>query len=248
MKTIINLLRTIAAFFTGTPSKTAAVAQPAPAAANDAQPGHCSNIMTLLAHLCDLDDNLRLWVLRWLAYPLRNPGAKMSTGLIFNGGEGSGKNLFFVYVMAQIYGKQATTISHRALHSSFTDWMDGRRLVIVDEVYAAHHGARIKSLIACDELVIHCKGHPPRTVPNQLNFVFLSNHEDFLPEHISGRRFTVVEVPPARPRAFYEAVAHEIANGGVEAFRDYLLHGLPMGDFNQFTSPPAPYHSERRAA
>lgn len=127
--------------------------------------------------------------------------------------------------------------------------MDGRApTCIVDEVYTASCGARIKSLTAEDDLAIHGKGHEPRLVPNQLNFIFLSNSEDFLPEHMSERRFTVVEVLLARPRAFYKAIAHEIANCGVGALRDYLLHGLPMGDFNQFTPPPASYHSERWAA
>lgn len=214
--------------------------------AADVRPAHCGNILTLLAHLCDMDDNLRLWILRWLAYPLRNPGAKMATALVLNGGEGSGKSLLINRVVAQLYGDQAATIDSRTLNGVFTSWMDSRRLIVVDEAYSSVHLQRLKSLISMDEVVIKRKGHAPRFERNQLNFVYVSSNGDFMPEY-SGRRFTVVEVPPARDRAFYDAVAHEIANGGIEAFRDYLMHVVPMGDFNEFTSPPAP-HSDRRAA
>ena len=30
------------------------------------------------------------WVLRWLAYPLQHPGAKMRTAMVVHGDEGSG--------------------------------------------------------------------------------------------------------------------------------------------------------------
>lgn len=83
---------------------------PAAAPAIAARPAHCGNIMTLLAHLCDMDDELQLWVLRWLAYPLRNPGARMSTALVLNGGQGSGKSLFLNFVVAELYGDVAAKI------------------------------------------------------------------------------------------------------------------------------------------
>lgn len=220
----------------------------AAAAAVDARPAHCSNIMTLLAHLCDMDDDMRLWVLRWLAYPLRNPGAKMSTALIFNGPEGTGKSLFFAHVVAQLYGNNAARIRPSDLYSKFNPWAAGANLVVVDGEYAGRHVERLKAMITSSPIVLDIKGQAPRTVNNRLNFVYLCSRDDFLPPDTGNRRFVVVEVPPARPRAFYQAVAHEIAAGGVDAFRDYLMNGLDMGGFNESTLPWPTSESGRRAA
>jgi len=237
MKTITKMLRAIAAFSTAMSPKAADAAQP-PAAANEARPGHCGNIMTLLAHLCDLDHDLRLWVLRWLAYPLRNPGAKMSTALVFNGSEGSGKSLFLNFVVAELYGTAAAKIRPRGLHSRFDGWVDGVSLALIDGEFARPHLARIKEAMTAGSFVVEREGHAPNEVPNRLNFIYVTSSPDFLPADVGNRRFLVIEVPPARQRAFYQAVVHEIAEGGVDAFRDYLMHGLDMGAFNEDTPPP----------
>ena len=220
-------------------------------AAGAARPGHCGNILVLLAHLCDMDHDMQLYVLRWLAYPLRNPGAKMSTALVFNGGQGSGKSLFFKYVAAAMYDENAAMIRPNDLHSKFNYWAVGANLVVVDGDYAPRHLERMKAFHAAESFMITLKGHEPRSVVNRLNFVYLSDQEDFLPKDAGSRRFVVVEVPPARPRGFYEAIAYEIANGGVDAFRDYLMRGLDMSDFNENTLPPAapaPRDDQRDAA
>jgi hypothetical protein len=240
MKTITTMFRTIAALFITALPKTGQVnrLEPAPLAANEARPGHCRNIMTLLAHLCDMDDELRLWVLRWLAYPLRKPGAKMSTALIFNGGEGSGKSLFMNFVVADLYGDAAAKIRPRALHSRVDGWIEGTSLALVDGEFARTHIARMKEMMTAESLDVEPKGPNSNMVPNRLNFILVTSSPDFLPADIGNRRFMVIEVPPARQGAFYQAVVHEIADGGVDAFRDYLMHGLDMGAFNEDTPPP----------
>ena len=240
MKTITTMFRTIAALFTTGLPKVGQVnrLEPAPPAANEARPGHCGNIMTLLAHLCDMDDELRLWILRWLAYPLRKPGAKMSTALIFNGGEGSGKSLFMNFVVAQLYGDAAAKMRPRALHTKFDGWVEGASLALVDGEFARTHITRMKHVMTAESFILERPGQEPKMVSNRLNFIFVTSSPDFLPADIGNRRFMVIEVPPARQRAFYQAVVHEIAEGGVDAFRDYLMHGLDIGAFNEDTPPP----------
>jgi putative DNA primase/helicase len=248
MKTITKMLRAVAAFSTAMSPKATHAAQP-PAAANEARPGRCGNIMTLLAHLCDLDHDLRLWVLRWLAYPLRNPGAKMSTALVFNGGEGSGKSLFLNFVVAELYGTAAAKIRPRGLHSRFDGWVDGVSLALIEGEFARPHLARIKEAMTAGSFAIEREGHAPNMVQNQLNFIYVNSSPDFLPADVGNRRFLVIEVPPARQRAFYQAVVHEITEGGVDAFRDYLMHCLDMGRFNEHTPPPTGMpNADRRAA
>lgn len=226
----------------------AALTAPAPAPI-DARPAHCGNIMTLLAHLCDMDDEVRLWVLRWLAYPLRNPGAKMSTVLIFNGGEGSGKSLFMNFVVAELHGDAAVKIRPRSLYRGFSEWVEGASIALVDGEFARPHIARLKEAITTESFIVERKAQAPKVVPNRLNFMYVTSSPDFLPADIGNRRFMVIEVPPAQHRAFYQAVVHEIAEGGVDAFREYLMHGLDMGGFNEDTPPPTEMPLvDRRAA
>jgi hypothetical protein len=226
---------------TGVHSRSTVPAQQAPA--------HCTNIMTLLAHLCDFDDEMRQWVLRWLAFQLRNPGAQLSTALVLNGGQGSGKTLFAQHVVAALFGDAATAIRPHDLESRFNGWAVDANLIVVDGEFSRRHLARMKSFISAESVIIDRKFQAPQTVTNRLNFVYVSSQEDFLPTDAGSRRFAVVEVPPARPQAFYEAVAHEISSGGLDAFRGYLLHGLDMGSFNATTQPPQPrIHNYQEAA
>jgi len=204
-------------------------------------PAGCSNIIALLSHLCDFDDARRLWVLRWLAFQLRNPGAKMSTALILNGGEASGKTLFLRYVVGDLFGESAVHITPNQLRGAFNAWWAASAtMVAIDGEIMSAHVARMKSYITSTEVRLDQKGHEPRLIPNKLNFIFVTSEPDFMPRDLSDRRFAVLEVPPARPRDFYHAVLHQIADGGLEVFRHYLLHGIDMGTFNESTLPPAP--------
>jgi hypothetical protein len=38
--------------------------------------------------------------------------------------------------------------------------------------------------------------------------------------------------------AFYRSIDYEIENGGIDAFRDFLLRDLDMGEFDELTPPP----------
>ncbi|MEA3278873.1 MAG: hypothetical protein U9Q81_26985, partial [Pseudomonadota bacterium] len=56
--------------------------------------GRCERLLELLYYLCGESDNVFDWVLRWTAYPLQHPGAKMRTAILMHGPEGTGKNTF----------------------------------------------------------------------------------------------------------------------------------------------------------
>lgn len=208
-------------------------------AAADMRPAPYGNIMTLLAHLCDHDEAMRIWVLRWLAHQLRMPGARMSTALVFNGGAGSGKTLFLRYVVAQLFHNEAPWIRSYQLQNAFNDWASDGGLVIVDGHFSKTDATWMKRYMTAPELVLHSRGRKPRTVPNTLNFIFQSGADDFSTP-TGCRRFTVIDVPPARDKTFYHAILHEIACGGVESFRNYLLHEIDMESFNSSTPAPAP--------
>lgn len=234
-RSVKNLIRSIGAILTTPPAQ---------------RPPHCGNIDSLLLHLCDFDHKLHKWVLQWLAYPLRHPGAKMTTCLLVNGGQGTGKNLFFEGVVAKLYGDAARVLPGSELFGSFNPWADCARFVVIDGAYSKLATAQLKAHITSGRIFIKEKFKEPRLVKNKMNFVFLTGELDFLPAGSEDRRFMVLEAPPAQAPRFYQAVANEIQNRGIDAFRDYLMFGLDMDGFDGNTLPPAApqYRREQEAA
>lgn len=199
---------------------------------------HCTNINMLLMHLCDFDADSYSYVLQWLAYPLRNPGAKMSYGIVVNGnGYRSGTSLFFQHVAVSLHQGNAKIIHSSQLDDRYKSWATAP-LVVVDGSATQRAMDIVKGLMAADNLLINRKGQLPALAENRMNFVFLSDDINSRRRSLAARRFMVIDAPPARERVFYQAIAHEIENGGVDAFRDYLMHGIDMDGFNETTLPP----------
>lgn len=198
-------------------------------------------IQTLLSHLCDGNEELMTWIERWLAYPMRNRGAKMETSIIMHGDEGSGKNFFFERVIKRIYGEYGYVIGNAQLESQFNDWASKKLFMVADEVVTRselkHMKGKLKYLVSGDMIIINPKGLPEHGEANHMNFVFLSNELQPLALDKTDRRYLVIWTPPALTREFYVEVAQEIDAGGIEAYFHYLLHELDMGDFNEHTKP-----------
>jgi hypothetical protein len=203
--------------------------------------GNCIQILTLLSHLCNGVEEMETWIARWLAYPLRNAGAKMETSIIMHGDEGSGKNFFFEKVVKAIYGEYGYVIGNAQLESNFNDWASMKLFMVADEVVTRAElkqmKGKLKYLVSGDTVIVNPKGLPEHSEANQMNFVFLSNELQPLALDKTDRRYLVVWTPPALDRSFYVGVANEIAAGGIEAFYHYLVHELDMGDFNEHTKP-----------
>jgi hypothetical protein len=203
--------------------------------------GNCIQIRTLLSHLCNGVEELETWIARWLAYPLRNAGAKMETSIIMHGDEGSGKNFFFEKVVKAIYGEYGYVIGNAQLESNFNDWASMKLFMVADEVVTRAElkqmKGKLKYLVSGDTVIVNPKGLPEHSEANQMNFVFLSNELQPLALDKTDRRYLVIWTPPALARDFYVGVAEEIKAGGIEAFYHYLMYELDMGDFNEHTKP-----------
>lgn len=198
-------------------------------------PANCNNINSLLMHLCDFEPAIYSYILKWLAYPLQNPGAKMQTALIINGKPGTGATLFFDQVAATLYGPQGKWISaNRFLVSNFNGWADDARLVVVEGDYSQKLAAKLKSLITSDTVIVQRQDKPMALQTNRINLVLLTPGKDFLPVAADDRRFMIVEAPPSRDALFYQAIKEEMDNGGVEAFRAQLL-AIDLAGFNEST-------------
>lgn len=222
------------------------IAQPAAPVATVTAP----HIRMLLLHLCNQDAEQATWVARWLAYPLRNPGAKMKTALLVDGAEGAGKSLFFEKIIGPMYGNQAQlggVLPRRA----FNGWAIGKRYAVITEVRSLTLvDSSIKNLIASPNIIVRRHSMPDVAISNSLNLVLMmEDGQDKNADHMYqkliqsrivreyNRRLATVAPQHRLPVELAEAVMHEIENGGLVEFHQYLTQELDMGDFDQYASP-----------
>ena len=207
-------------------------------------PGPYDRILDLLRLQCDNESNweeVSSYILKWIAYPLQHPGAKMRSAIVVHGPQGTGKNLLWEDVIGQIHGRYAMVINQDALEDKHNDWASKKTFIIADEVVSStekyHNKNKLKVMVSGAKIRInpkHVAGHEER---NCMNMVFLSNERMPLVLEEDDRRHCVIWVPPKEDKSFYAAIGDEIRNGGVRAFYHYLLN-LDLGDFTPWTEPP----------
>ena len=206
--------------------------------------GACDKLLGLLHYLCGNEangDEIFRWVLRWMAYPLQHPGAKMASAIIMHGPQGTGKSTVW-QCLAKIYGDYATVLNQRGLEDRFnSDWVDSKLFILAEEVVTRaemwHIKNELKELITGEWIRVNPKNIAAYRQRNQVNGVFLSNENQPLPLDNDDRRHCVIYTPPALSEAEYDEVFLEIENGGVDALYQYLLD-LELGDFHPKKRPP----------
>jgi len=206
--------------------------------------GKCDMMLCTLEYLCSAENNQRdvfNWILRWLAYPLQNPGAKMSSAIILHGPQGTGKSAFF-QAYAKIFGDYSTVLNQRGLEDKFNaDWSDSKLFILAEEVVTRaemwHIKNELKELVTGEWIRVNPKNVAAYRQRNQVNIVYLSNENQPLPIDNDDRRHLVVRTPPPMDEEFYDKLFLEQENGGIEAFYDYLLK-LDLGDFHPKKRPP----------
>jgi len=205
--------------------------------------GKCEYLLDLLRYMCAGDSRpeaLYQWALKWLAYPIQHPGAKMKTTMVIHGPQGTGKNLFFECVM-EIYGRYGRVIDQSAIEDKFNDWASRKLFLIADEVVARsdlyHVKNKLKAFITGEWIRINPKNMQAYDERNHVNMVFLSNEAMPVVLEEDDRRHAVIWTPEKLGTDFYAGVRAEMASGGGAALHDYLLH-LDLGDFDAGTLPP----------
>lgn len=219
------------------------------------EPPGCTALLKLLRHLCshegDKKRDVYAWILKWLAYPLKNPGAKMQSCILMHGGQGAGKNTFFD-TMLDIYAQHAVQFGPSQLEKRFNALFSKKRFAIGNEVVASredlyHVKGHIKHMITERRWVVEAKNKDERWERNCCNFVFLSNEINPQALDKGDRRHLVVWTPDVpdkelRPEEWAQwqalwAPAHaERQNGGHAALYHYLM-GLELDGFSEATWP-----------
>ena len=146
------------------------------------------------------DDNVYIYIIKWIAKLLQNPGIKLETMIVLTGKQGCGKNTFtnIISALARGYSKSnVTSIEH--ISGKFNASLLAMILIIGNEWTSASLNKHIdkgrhKGVITEDTVEIERKGHDAFTAQNTANFIVNSNEQDPVNIEQNDRRHMVTEV------------------------------------------------------
>ena len=201
----------------------------------------CAKLISHLFLICEEDEHVFDWVLKWLAYPIQHPGAKMHTALVvFGEREGTGKSMFFDAV-SRIYGREYSRhVDQKLMTSRFNMWLSHKLFVVADEVVTSKERRELKgilkNLITSPVHQLEEKNMPVVEEDNLTNFVYLSNEMQPLALDWFDRRYMCIRYNAELPPQYFKELAEEIENGGVNALCHYLMN-VDLTGFEPSTRP-----------
>lgn len=182
-----------------------------------------------LDHLVYLfsDEGERNHVLDYLAMLVQNSGQKVNYALLVKGVQGTGKS-WIGQLMTRIIGDRNVTLpSNSEVMSQWTAWTEGAQLGIIEELMAVGRldmANRLKPIITEPTLRIESKGVNLYSIPNRLNLIAFTNHDDAVPLERGDRRWLVV-YSDAKPldEAYFERLFAFLDGDGPAAVKHWLL-------------------------
>ncbi|MFG1420007.1 DUF5906 domain-containing protein, partial [Xanthobacter sp. V0B-10] len=188
--------------------------------------GDVSVFLDHMAHLFP-DERERGHVLDYLALLVQRPAEKIHFALMIRGMQGTGKS-WLGNLMERVIGARNTVRpSNDEVTSRWTAWMEGAQLAIIEELMTLGRrevANRLKPAITDPTLRIEEKNCRIYSIPNCLNFLCFTNHEDALPIEHGDRRWLVVFSPAAKKdAAYYERLFGYLDGGGAAFVKHWLL-------------------------
>lgn len=164
-------------------------------------------------YLFDTEED-REYLLDFLAHTAQQRGRKIRWAPLIIGNQGVGKDLFMRPLLMGL-AHNAQTVAPRDLLNRFIDFYE-KELVVVEEMLRFEKNdvyEQMKAIIsgtASDTITIEKKFRMPYEIPNIVNFVFFSNHNDALHLSHDDRRFFVINShATARDDAYYTRLADD---------------------------------------
>lgn len=211
-------------------------------------PEKCKLIIAHINRLCGGRGGEFEWLMKWIAFPIQNLGAKMDSSVIMYGSEGPGKSILWELIVGAIYGEYEITIGQAQLEDQFTGWMSRKMFALCEEVVSRSERnqfkGKLKHLITGKSILVNEKNLPIHKESNHINFVFLSNSTVPLELDFGDRRYLVLHCGGVPPTDYFKELFVEIDGDGVDAFYHYLK-SIDLSGFNEHTQPPLNKDKER---
>jgi len=193
----------------------------------EAVPGDVSVFVEHMAFLFPNEADRSL-VLDYLALLVQKPAQKIHFALLVRGLQGTGKS-WIGNLMELIIGRpNVVRPSNDEVTSRWTSWMEGAQLAIVEELMTLGRlevANRLKPVITDPTIRIEEKNCSIYSIPNKLNFLCFTNHDDALKIEHGDRRWLVVFSPAVKKEpTYYARLFAFLADGGAAHVKHWLLH------------------------
>jgi hypothetical protein len=190
------------------------------------------NVDVFLEHMAYLfpDEAERDHALDYLALLVSRPAVKINFAMLVRGVQGTGKSWLGSLTAKMIGESNVTRPTNSVVVEKYTDWQLGAQFAIIEELMAMGRldvANRLKPAITDDYLSIRPMFGRAYTVPNRLNFMCFTNHDDALPIEQGDRRWLVM-FSPAVPasEAYYDKLFRFLDGDGPA----HVVHWLGQRD------------------
>lgn len=186
------------------------------------------------------------WVLDWLAYPIQNPGAKLSSAvIIFSLAQGNGKSTIG-NTMGRIYGDNYSVAGDEDIQNQWNYWNTFRQFVMLDDVssYTNRKTMRekLKTLITQKFTRVRHKNVPEFEYLDVANYLLTTNQANAVELEDNDRRFFIHEVingPSELPADFYDKYYDWLDNqDGASIVMNFMLK-RNLSKFNPYGVAPS---------
>jgi hypothetical protein len=160
-------------------------------------------------------------ILDYMAFLVQHQGKKVNHPPVILGEEGIGKDTVFEPLRRALGAHNCATIGPELLTTPFNSgWID-KQCLVINEAHTFHRRETmnvLKPIIAVppDTLSVNRKNVPHYTIPNIINVVLFTNHDDALAPTKGGRRYWIhrclIEKKP--DMSYFTALWDWINSGG----------------------------------
>lgn len=180
--------------------------------------------------------------LKWLAYPIQHPGAKVfQAPFVYSQMQGTGKTFIVDPVMEFVYGpNNFYRLSNKGLNSNFNFYAAKRQFVVTNEIFIPDYSDRrnamsmLKDIITRETVTINEKFQPEVEYMDVCNYYLTSNHGDAIVLEKNDRRFFVIEGPEEKlSTGTYKMLDEWLREaGGAANIMHYLLNSVDCSNFD----------------
>jgi hypothetical protein len=208
--------------------------------------GDATPFLDHLAYLVP-DEDARRHLLHWLAWTVQKPAQRVKHALILSGKQGTGKS-YMARVLKLLHGpSNVHEVSVDELHGQFTGWLEGKQVVLIEELMAQGRlelANKLKPILTQEVIRINEKHKRVYQVRNLASFFCTTNFDDPIYIEEGDRRWWFYRSPaePLAPDYYYELERWTVQNAG--AIKAHLL-SVDISEFNPNAAPPITKDKQR---
>ncbi|MCQ8186431.1 bifunctional DNA primase/polymerase [Parvularcula maris] len=144
------------------------------------------------------DETERDYFLDYMHFLVCRPEVKMMFAALVVGSQGTGKSAIGLLLKRTIGKRNVSQPSNGEVTGNWTAWQQGASLAIIEELMTLGKlevANKLKPVITDDTLRIENKNMPLYSIPNHLNILAFTNHDDAVRLEDGDRRWMVLSSP-----------------------------------------------------